>query len=432
MAPFTILLVGRGGRESAFAYKLSQSKYVTKIYVGPGNGGTAQGIDKVSNLPGVSEEDFDRLVELSKKLQVNLVVPGPDVPVVNGIQSWFHNGKLLVFHASRLRKRLLSWKARKPFSKDFMARHNIPTAAYRNFTSYDTAKQYLESIDFKVVLKASGLAAGKGVIIPDTKDEGLTALKQIMCEHEFGDAGNEIVIEEFLEGDELSILTFSDGITFKSMPPAQDHKRIFDHDQGPNTGGMGCYAPTRIASAAVLEEIEKSILQPTFEGLRQEGKPFVGMLFTGIMLTKSGPKTLEYNARFGDPETQTLLPLLKSDLAEIMSACVEGRLHDTDIVMNNESCAVVIVSSEGYPGPYPKGDHIEMDGRHVQGDARFFYAGTALNEDGSLVTASGRVLGVSATAQTLEEAVAKAYEGVRTVQFNGMHYRKDIAYRAFR
>ncbi|TVY16707.1 Bifunctional purine biosynthetic protein ADE1 [Lachnellula arida] len=421
MEPLRILLIGRGGRESALAYKLSQSPHVEKIYVAPGNGGTAQGLAKVSNLQGVNEEDFDLLVQLAKELNVNLAVPGPDVPIVNGIEAG-----IPCFAPSKAAAQLEGSKA---FSKDFMARHNIPTAAYRNFTNYETAREYLENVDFRVVLKASGLAAGKGVIIPETKDDALKALREIMLEQQFGDAGNEVVIEEFLEGDELSILTFSDGFTFKSMPPAQDHKRIFDQDLGPNTGGMGCYAPTKIVSPAVLDTIEKSILQPTFEGLRQEGSPFVGMLFTGIMLTKTGPKALEYNARFGDPETQTLLPLLETDLATLMVACVQGHLHEVDIDMGDKSCAVVIVSAAGYPGSYPTGDRIEMENRHASGDVLFFHAGTSLEEDGSLVTAGGRVLAVSATASTLEQAVRDAYQGVSTVKFEGMHYRTDIAYR---
>ncbi|TVY43581.1 Bifunctional purine biosynthetic protein [Lachnellula occidentalis] len=428
MEPLRILLIGRGGRESALAYKLSQSPHVEKIYVAPGNGGTARGLAKVSNLPEANEEDFDLLVQLSKELNVNLVVPGPDVPIVNGMEGHFRSAGIPCFAPSKAAARLEGSKA---FSKDFMARHNIPTALYRNFTDYDTARQYLESVNFKVLLKASGLAAGKGVIIPETKEDALKALRKIMLEQQFGDAGNEVVIEEFLEGDELSILTFSDGVTFKSMPPAQDHKRIFDHDLGPNTGGMGCYAPTKIASRAVLDVIEKSILKPTFEGLRQEGNAFVGMLFTGIMLTKTGPKALEYNARFGDPETQTLLPLLKTDLAALMVACVQGRLHEMDIEMANKFCAVVIVSAAGYPNSYPKGDGVVMANRHASGDVLFFHAGTSLEDDGTLVTAGGRVLAVSATASTLEQAVEDAYQGVSTIKFDGMHYRKDIAYRAF-
>jgi len=240
----------------------------------------------------------------------------------------------------------------KTFSKDFMKRNNIPTAAYENFSNYEDAKKYLDSIDHNVVLKASGLAAGKGVIIPKTKEEAHEGLKKIMLDREFDSAGDEVVVEEFLEGDELSILSFSDGYTMRSLPPAQDHKRIFDGDEGPNTGGMGCYAPTKIATRALIAEIERTILQPTIDGMRKERYPFVGTLFTGLMITKNGPKCLEYNVRFGDPETQTLLPLMSkdTDLAEIMVACTEGWLDALEVKVDAKSSATVVVAAGGYPG----------------------------------------------------------------------------------
>lgn len=250
----------------------------------------------------------------------------------------------------------------KTFSKDFMQRHNIPTAEYRNFSKYEPAREYLEKIQHNVVIKASGLAAGKGVLIPTTKDEALAGLKEIMVNREFGEAGDEVVIEEFLEGDELSILAFSDGYTIIPLPPAQDHKRIFDGDKGLNTGGMGCYAPTRIASPAILEEVKKTILQPTIDGMRREGYPFKGMLFTGLMMTKSGPKVLEYNVRFGDPETQTVLPLLSgdTDLADVLLACAEGYLDSVKIEITNKFAATVVVAAGGYPGSYAKGKEIKL------------------------------------------------------------------------
>lgn len=250
----------------------------------------------------------------------------------------------------------------KTFSKDFMKRHSIPTAAYANFSSYEPARAYLDSITHPVVIKASGLAAGKGVLIPTTKEEAHAGLKEIMISREFGEAGDEVVIEEFLEGDELSILAFSDGYTVIALPPAQDHKRIFDGDQGPNTGGMGCYAPTRIASAAVLEEVKRTILQPTIDGMRREGYPFKGMLFTGLMMTKDGPKVLEYNVRFGDPETQTVLPLLskETDLAEVLMACAGGYLDAVKIEITNKFAATVVVAAGGYPGSYAKGKEIKL------------------------------------------------------------------------
>ncbi|KAL2066482.1 hypothetical protein VTL71DRAFT_2553 [Oculimacula yallundae] len=427
-----ILLIGRGGRESALAHKLSQSPQVVHIYVAPGNGGTASGIPKVSNIADADEEDFTNLVQIAKKFDIDLVVPGPDAPVVGGIEGFFREAGISCFAPTKEAAQLEGSKA---FSKDFMAAHNIPTADYRNFTDFEKAKEYINSITHKVVIKASGLAAGKGVIIPETKEETLQALVSIMVDREFGDAGTEVVIEEFLEGDEMSILTFSDGLTFKSMPPAQDHKRIFDGDQGPNTGGMGCYAPTKIANPELLREIDELILRPTFEGMRKNGIPFVGMLFTGIMLTKSGPKALEYNTRFGDPETQTLLPLLEFDLATIMKGCVEQRLHEVEIKMSDKFCAVVVVSSGGYPGKYQRDDEIEMEDRHrlegmyEAGEITFFHAGTALHEDGSLHTDGGRVIAVSGVGSSLEDAVKLAYRGVSTIEFKDIHYRKDIAYR---
>jgi phosphoribosylamine--glycine ligase/phosphoribosylformylglycinamidine cyclo-ligase len=319
----------------------------------------------------------------------------------------------------------------KTFSKDFMKRFNIPTAAYENFSSYEDAKKYLDSISHNVVLKASGLAAGKGVIIPSTKKEAQEALKEIMLDKEFGAAGDEIVIEEFLEGDELSILSFSDGYTIRSLPPAQDHKRILDGDKGPNTGGMGCYAPTNIATKVLIAEIERTILQPTIDGMRKERFPFVGTLFTGLMITRDGPKCLEYNVRFGDPETQTLLPLMNkdTDLAEIMIACTEGWLDALSVKVDAKSSATVVVAAGGYPGTYAKGTHMKVD--TPPADTVIFHAGTVI-KDHQLQTSGGRVIASQAVAENLEQAVKKAYSGVECIKFDKMFYRKDIAHRAFR
>lgn len=338
----------------------------------------------------------------------------------------------------------------KTFSKDFMKRHNIPTAKYGNFNDYKAACEYLDSVDHDVVIKASGLAAGKGVILPQNKAEAQQALKEIMLDRQFGEAGDEVVIEEFLEGDELSILTFSDGYTIRSLPPAQDHKRIFDGDQGPNTGGMGCYAPTRIASKEVISEIDRTIVQPSIDGMRKEGEalqnhnnnqeqstntclgfPFVGILFTGLMMTENGPKVLEYNVRGGDPETQTLLPLLSddTDLAEVMVACTEHWLDGVTINVEPNFAATVIAVAEGYPGSYAKGRDITLDSQAP--GTLIFHAGTSM-VDNQLKSTGGRVIAATATASTLEEAVKNAYSGISTIHFQGMHYRKDIAHRAFR
>ena len=359
-ADLRVLLVGNGGREHALAWKLSQSPRIDRIYVVPGNGGTAS-LAKTENVPSIKQEDFPALVQFAKEKNVNLVVPGPEAPLVAGIVDYFekHAGKdVRCFGPIEAAARM---EGSKTFSKDFMKRHNIPTAAYENFSDYEAAKKYLDSISHNVVIKASGLAAGKGVIIPQSKEEAHAALKEIMQDKEFGSAGDEVVIEEFLEGDELSILTFSDGTTIKSLPPAQDHKRIGDGDTGPNTGGMGTYAPTRIAPPEIIEQVHKDILQPTVDGMKKEGFEFKGVLFTGLMMTKSGAKVLEYNVRFGDPETQSLLALMQSDLAEVMVACAEGRLADVDVHTGDMSAATVVVAAGGYPGSYKKGTVMTLD-----------------------------------------------------------------------
>ncbi|KAI8972518.1 phosphoribosylglycinamide synthetase [Pilobolus umbonatus] len=419
-----ILLIGSGGREHAIAWKLAQSSRVKHIYVAPGNGGTLG--SKISNV-NIGVSDFSQLTEFAIKNQIDLVIPGPEQPIVEGIQAVFKKIGIPCFAPS---PKAAQMEGSKAFSKDFMKKHNIPTAAYQNFTCYEKAKKYIESVNHKVVLKASGLAAGKGVLMPETKQEALDGLKTIMVTKEFGSAGSEVVIEECLEGEELSILAFSDGYTIIPLPPAQDHKRALDGDKGPNTGGMGCYAPTPIGTQSLIEQVKRTILQPTIDGMRRDGFPFIGMLFTGIMLTESGPKVLEYNVRFGDPETEVVLPLLSddTDLAEIMMACVEGRLDAVSVTLKNAFAATVIIASGGYPGNYAKDKVITLP--QNKKDVTFFHAGTSIKEK-KLVTAGGRVLAVSATATTLREAVDRAYEGVRAVQFDQMYYRKDIAHKAF-
>jgi phosphoribosylamine--glycine ligase/phosphoribosylformylglycinamidine cyclo-ligase len=428
MASITVLLIGSGGREHALAWKLSQSPEVERILVVPGNGGTAA-VPKVQNIADVSAADFPALVKLAQAEGVDLVVPGPEQPLVDGIESYFRNTRARVFGPSKEAARM---EGSKTFSKDFMKRHGIPTAAYENFSDHDKAQAYVDEVRHDVVIKATGLAAGKGVIIPTSKEEAKQALRQIMVEKQFGEAGDEVVIEEFLTGDELSILSFSDGTTIRSLPPAQDHKRIFDGDQGPNTGGMGCYAPTRIATPALIDQIEREILQPTINGMRKDGFPFVGMLFTGLMITRTGPKVLEYNVRFGDPETQTVLPLLESDLAAIMMACTSGFLRLLPVTVKPAYSTTVVVAAGGYPGSYAKGTPMDVQEPTGSDDLFIFHAGTALAANGQLATAGGRVIAATATARSLEEAVKKAYEGVNLIKFDGMQYRKDIAHRAFK
>ncbi|MCJ1462500.1 hypothetical protein MMC07_001102 [Pseudocyphellaria aurata] len=430
-APLRILIIGNGGRESALAWKLSQSSRVQRVFVAPGNGGTAN-FDKVSNIDAKAE-DYPGLVRWAKELSINLVVPGPDQLIVDGIEEYFRSAQIPCFAPSREAAKMEGSKA---YAKAFMLRHNIPTAKYEHFTDFESAESYINNVSYDIVIKASGLAAGKGVILPQSKPEAVLAVKEMMLDRKFGDSGLEVVIEEFLDGEELSILTFSDGEAFKSLPAAQDHKRIYDGDQGPNTGGMGCYAPGKIATPALLENIDETILRPTINGLRKEGTPFVGMLFTGLMITSTGPKVLEYNARFGDPETQTLLPLLGSetDLAEIMLACIEKRLSSIPIhIMTEKFSVVVVVVSGGYPGDYRKGLPIQIDDTRPdllpQGSSlNLFHAGTSI-KDGTLKTSGGRVIAVSATADTLETALKAAYAGVSTVHFENIFFRKDIGHR---
>lgn len=429
--PLRILIIGNGGRESALAWKLSQSSRVQKVFVVPGNGGTAN-FDKVSNVDAKAE-DYPGLVKLAKELSINLVVPGPDQLIVDGIEEFFHAAQIPCFAPSREAAQMEGSKA---YAKAFMLRHNIPTAKYEHFTNFESAESYINDVSYDIVIKASGLAAGKGVVLPQSKSEAILAVKEMIIDRKFGDSGLEVVIEEFLDGEELSILTFSDGETFKSLPAAQDHKRIYDGDKGPNTGGMGCYAPGKIATPALLENIDETILRPTLDGLRREKNPFVGMLFTGLMITSTGPKVLEYNARFGDPETQTLLPLLGSetDLAEIMLACIEKRLSSIPIhTMADKFSVVVVVVSGGYPGDYRKGLPIQIDDTSrdflPQGSClNLFHAGTSF-EDGTLRTSGGRVIAVSVTANTLEASLKAAYAGVLTIHFEDIFFRRDIGHR---
>lgn len=375
-------------------------------------------------------DDFPRLVEYAKRNSINFLVPGPEAPLVAGIVDYFKQ------HASQIKsfgpnEAAAKMEGSKTFSKDFMKKHKIPTARYENFDNYDTASAYLDKIDYSVVIKADGLAAGKGVIIPQTKAEAQAALKDIMLDKEFGTAGNSVVIEEFLEGDEISILSFSDGNAILSLPPAQDHKRIGDGDTGPNTGGMGTYAPTPIATKQVLEEIDRTVLKPTIQGMKQDGMPFVGCLFSGFMLTQAGPRVLEYNVRFGDPESQSCLPLLQSDLAELMLSCADGTLSSKKIEIAPLHACTVVVAAGGYPGSYPKGTPMNVQQANESDGTYTFHAGTLLKDD-KLVTNGGRVIAATATGNTLKEAVDKAYKGVQGIQFDGMQYRKDIAYRALR
>ncbi|KAJ3882728.1 aminoimidazole ribonucleotide synthetase [Lentinula edodes] len=420
-----ILLLGAGGREHALTWKLAQSPLVEHIYVCPGNGGTNQEA-KASNL-NLPLHDFPQLVDFAVKTGVNLVVPGPEQPLVDGVEMYFRKVGIPVFGPSPLAARM---EGSKSFSKDFMARHSIPTAEFRVFQSsqIDEAIHYVKTCGHLVVLKADGLAAGKGVLIPQSEEEAIAGLKNILVENVFGAAGNQVVVEEQLTGPEISVLAFSDGYTVVPLPAAQDHKRIGEGDVGLNTGGMGAYAPAPVASPAIMKQIMEESLRPTIDGMRRDGFPFVGMLFTGFMLTSNGPKVLEYNVRFGDPETEALVLLLdqKADLAAILLACAEHRLDSVPVPIRNGVAVSVVLASAGYPGSYAKGKQIQFG--ELPSDTVAFHAGTE-QKSGATLTAGGRVLVAAAFSATLEEALKIVYQAVDQISFEGKTYRRDIAHR---
>ena len=427
MATLTILIVGRGGREHAIAWKLAQSPQVERVFVAPGNGGTALARGKIANV-ALQETDFSGLIDFARQNSIDLTIVGPEAPLADGIVDAFQAAGLRCFGPSKAAAQIEGSKA---FAKAFMTRHGIPTARYATFSEVGAAQAHLHRVDYPVVIKASGLAAGKGVILPASVEEAEAALRQIMVEREFGAAGDEVVIEERLEGPEASVLAFCDGRTLAVMPAAQDHKRIFDGDLGPNTGGMGAYAPAPVMTPELLDEVRRTVLQPTVDGLRAEGTPFIGVLYAGIMLTAAGPKTLEFNCRFGDPETQAILPLLDGDLAEVFEACLDGTLDRIDLFWRTGAAATVVAASESYPGTYPKGRGIS-GATAAAGipDVAVFHAGTMLTADGRLLTDGGRVLAVTCVGDSLNHAIDGAYAALSRIHFDGMHYRRDIAARA--
>ncbi|MBN1311934.1 MAG: phosphoribosylamine--glycine ligase [Anaerolineae bacterium] len=422
-----VLVIGSGGREHTLAWSLARSPQVGRVYLAPGNAGTVweatDGLAETSNVP-ITVDDFPGLIAFARDENIDLTVVGPEVPLVAGIADEFTAAGLLVFGPSKAAAQLEGSKA---FANDFMKKHGIPSADYRTFTEFEEAQKYLEEASRPVVIKASGLAAGKGVIVLDSLDELRQALRQIMQDRIFGEAGDTVVIEERLSGPEVSLLAFSDGKTVVPMLPARDHKRANDNDEGPNTGGMGCYTPVPDVSAADIEHITKTILQPTVDGMRKQGTPYSGVLYAGLMKTADGFKIIEFNCRFGDPETQVILPLLESDLFEIAKACAEGRLDEVDIRWNDGGCATVVLASPGYPGSYPKGLPISgLDKAAQHEGVTVFHAGTAFDGSGQLVTNGGRVLNVSAEGSDLPEALRRAYSAIDDIHFDGMHFRRDI------
>ncbi len=417
-----ILVVGKGGREHALVWKLSQSRGVEKIYCAPGNAGIAQIAETVS----IPLEDLSAMADFAADKKIDLTVVGPELPLTLGIVDAFEQKGLRIFGPDKAAAEIEGSKA---FAKDFMQRHHIPTASFRIFTSPNEALDFVSSASYPVVIKTDGLAAGKGTVISNTAGEAKSTVEDIMVNKVFGQAGERLVIEEFLEGEEVTVMALTDGERVIPMVSAQDHKRIFDGDKGPNTGGMGAYAPTHVISEKMMKRISEEILEPTIKGLADMGRLYKGVLYTGVIVTDRGPKVLEYNCRFGDPETQAVLPLLESDLVEIFLDIADGYLNIDEIKWKDQSCVCVVLASKGYPGKVEKGDVI--DGlQNVSGrDCMIFHAGTA-RRDGKIVTNGGRVLGVTVADHTLKGAISKVYDAVNLINFDGMQYRRDIGMRA--
>ena len=416
-----VLIVGSGGREHAIAWKVAQSKKVDKIYCAPGNAG----ISEVAECVPIGAMEFDKLVAFAKEKEIDLTVIGMDDPLVGGIVDVFEKEGLRVFGP---RKNAAILEGSKAFSKDLMKKYNIPTAAYETFTDPEKALEYLETAKMPIVLKADGLALGKGVLICQTLEEAKEGVKTLMMDKKFGSAGDEIVIEEFMTGREVSVLSFVDGNIVKIMSSAQDHKRAGDGDTGLNTGGMGTFSPSPFYTEEVDAFCKKYIYQATVDAMAAEGRPFKGVIFFGLMLTKNGPKVLEYNARFGDPEAQVVLPRLENDIVDVFEACIDGTLDQVDLKFDNDRATVcVILASDGYPVEYKKGFPIEgLEKFKGKDDYYVFHSGTKFNENGQIVTNGGRVLGVTATGKDLKEARKKAYEATEWISFENKYMRHDI------
>ena len=414
-----VLVIGSGGREHAIVTSVAKSPRVAKIYCAPGNAGIAA----LAECVPIGAMEFDKLAAFAKENQIDLTIIGMDDPLVGGVVDAFEAEGLRVFGPNKAAAILEGSKA---FSKDLMKKYNIPTAAYENFTDPDEAIKYLETAKMPIVLKADGLALGKGVLICNTLEEAKEGVKTLMLDKQFGDAGNEIVIEEFMTGREVSVLAFCDGKTIKCMTSAQDHKRAKDGDQGLNTGGMGTFSPSPFYNDEVEAFCEKYVYQSTIDAMAFEGRPFTGILFTGLMITEDGPKVLEYNARFGDPEAQVVLPRMKNDIIDVMEACIDGKLSDVELEFEDNAAVCVVLASDGYPEKYDKGFEIkgldtfkDKDGYYV------FHAGTKFDGD-KIVTNGGRVLGVVAKGENLKAARANAYKATEWIDFANKYKRNDI------
>ena len=418
-----ILVIGSGGREHTLAWKLAQSPKATKLYAIPGNPGMAAVAECVS---GISITDNAAVVDFAKAKKIDLAVVGPEVPLTNGMVDALNAVGIKAFGPTKLAAEIEGSKA---FSKGLMKKYGIPPAKYEVFTDAEAARAYIRQEGAPIVIKADGLAAGKGVIVAMTEQEALAAIADIMEDQEFGAAGSRVVIEEFMDGEEASLLCFTDGKTICPMISSQDHKRAYDGDKGPNTGGMGTYAPAPVMTKAMVDKAYETILIPTIRAMEKEGRLYKGCLYAGLMITEDGPRVVEFNARFGDPETQVVLPLLESDLVDIMLACADGTLAEQDIQWSDGAAVCVVIASGGYPKAYEKGKVISGLDAAEKAGSLVFHAGTA-EKDGQIVTAGGRVLGVVAKAADIRSAVDKAYDGVARISFDGAFHRNDIAHRA--
>jgi phosphoribosylamine--glycine ligase len=416
-----VLVVGQGGREHALCWKLKQSPLVKEIYAAPGNAGIAQ----VADVVPIGVADIIELADFAEKLKIDLTVVGPELPLTLGIVDEFQKRGLTIFGPTRLAAEL---EGSKVFSKEFMRKYNIPTAEAVACASVDEARAALKTFKFPAVIKVDGLAAGKGVVIVNSQPEADDYLRLVFEEKRFGNAATRILIEEFLAGEEVSFLVISDGKKSVPLAPAKDYKKAFDGETGPNTGGMGSHSPAVVLSGETAAEIMKSIIMPTIQGMASEGRPYTGVLYAGLMLTPDGPKVLEYNCRFGDPETQVQMLRLEDDLADVMLKVARGNLGDTKLNWKKEAAACVVIAVEGYPDDFPKGQEVVVD--PIGDDAvTIFHAGT-INKGGKMINVAGRVVSVCARAATLNEALAKAYEAAPKVRFAGARYRTDIGYRA--
>jgi phosphoribosylamine--glycine ligase len=415
-----ILVIGRGGREHAIIWALQKSETVKEIYCAPGNAGIAE----LAECLPIEENSFEELAQFAIDYDMDLIIVGPEDPLFNGAVDYFESKGIPTFGP---RQNAAIIEGSKVFCKQLMKQYHIPTAAYESFDTYAAARDYLYKQQAPIVIKADGLAAGKGVTVAQTLEEADKALREIMVDRIFGEAGSQVVIEEFLQGQEMSILAFVDGETVRPMVPSQDHKPVFDNDLGPNTGGMGTYSPVPHIPQSIVDEAIETIVKPTARAMVQEGRLFRGVLYAGLMITKDGPKTIEFNCRFGDPETQVVLPRLQTDLVDILLATVNGRLNEMDISWSEQSAVCVVLASGGYPGPYVKGQPIEGLGDVQQ--SIVFHAGTSL-KDGQVVTNGGRLLGVTALGRDIAEARNKAYADIEHIHYEGKHYRTDIAQKA--